>query len=125
MTRIEVAAVIAAVERRRGLPRGEILGTNKSASVVIARQECYLRLRVAGLSYPEVGHHMRKDHSTVHAGVKRLRAIAPKLTAAIEADARGVDAIAIDIAAIRRAAELKAGVVERQGWAYAAEGRAA
>lgn len=128
MTRAEVAAMISSVEKRRGLRPGTIIGARRDARAASARQECYLRLRVAGLSYQEIGRVMRRDHSTVMYGVARFKAVEPIFSEAIKLTAGAFGArlwqVALDLAASRRAAELKAGIVERQGWAYSAEGRA-
>lgn len=128
MTRAEVADMIASVEKRRGLRPGTVIGVRRDARAASARQECYLRLRVAGLSYPEIGRAMRRDHSTVIYGVGRFKAVEPTLSEAIRLTSAAFGPrlwqVAIELAAKRRAAELKAGIVERQGWAYSAEGRA-
>jgi hypothetical protein len=62
---------------------------------------------------------MRKDHSTVVCGVQRFKAIEPRYAEAIRLTVTTGPAswrTAIDLAASRRATELKAGILERQAW---------
>jgi chromosomal replication initiation ATPase DnaA len=43
----------------------DILSTGRSKNVLAARIACYKHLRKKGLSYPEIGKAMLRDHSTI------------------------------------------------------------
>lgn len=49
----------------------DVLSTNKSRTIMRARVACYLLLRNLGLSYPEIGKIMLRDHTTILYAVKR------------------------------------------------------
>lgn len=51
----------------------EILGRGRSKSIARARHSVFLSLRVRGLSYPEIGRLMGRDHTTVLAVCQRMR----------------------------------------------------
>lgn len=64
------------IAKAGGVPILELLGRRRAASVARARNALYAALRAEGLSYPEIGALLRRDHCTVMSGVKRA-AMAP------------------------------------------------
>lgn len=50
---------------RLGVTRERLLGPDRVGSLVKARRKAAFALREMGLSYPEIGHVIRRDHSTV------------------------------------------------------------
>lgn len=51
---------------------GEMLGRGRSPSLVRARADLFVALRHLGMSYPEIGAMLDRDHTTVMAACKRL-----------------------------------------------------
>ena len=63
--------IIRIVSARFGIGMGDIIGKSRSQSIFKARKEAAKRLRSdCGLSYPEIGKVLRRDHSTVMRMVK-------------------------------------------------------
>lgn len=56
------------------VPREQILGRSRLTSIVAARHAVFVTLRETGLSYPEIGALLNRDHSTVMSGCKPKRA---------------------------------------------------
>ena len=65
-----VADLASRVAAETGIPLAAILGRRRVAPVVRARQRVMLEAREAGLSYPEIGYALGRDHSTVLEGVR-------------------------------------------------------
>lgn len=57
--------------REYQLPSGDILGERRTLSVMRVRQELYWRLRQRGLSYPEIGELLGRDHTSIMWGCAR------------------------------------------------------
>lgn len=64
-------AVIRGVADDFGVSFERIMGNLRTKKVVIARREAYRRCREMGLSYPEIGYIMNRDHTTVLYGINR------------------------------------------------------
>lgn len=66
-----VTEVLAIVAREYGLGAEELRGPRRTRSVAEARLMAYALLRdTAGMSYPEIGAALHRDHTTVMHGVK-------------------------------------------------------
>ena len=53
----------------------EILGRDRHQTIALARHVAAYLFRCDGLSYPEIGREMGRDHTTVMSGIKRIAAI--------------------------------------------------
>lgn len=62
--------VATAVAQAHGVPLRELLGRRRHASVARARAALYTALRGHGMSYPEIGRLLRRDHTTVMSVVR-------------------------------------------------------
>ena len=60
-----------AVSEVTGVPRDKILSSGRSAQLVAARDMVTGLLRRTGMSYPEIGRVLGKDHSTIQAAQRR------------------------------------------------------
>lgn len=69
-----VAEVVAQVAHKHGLAPKDILSASRTAPIVRARHECWRRLRERGWSYPAIARAFDRDHTTVLAGVRKVRA---------------------------------------------------
>jgi chromosomal replication initiation ATPase DnaA len=58
---------------RCGFSVNTLLGRGRTASVMRGRRELYSALRDRGLSYPEIGWLLGRDHTTVLYGVRAWR----------------------------------------------------
>lgn len=66
-----VAEVLAIVAREYGVAPAELTGPRRTRSVAEARLMAYALLRdTAGMSYPEIGQALGRDHTTVIHGVR-------------------------------------------------------
>ena len=64
---------LAFIQRDFPVTSADVLGRSRSRTVVRARQALYRRLRARGLSYPEVGKLVDRDHTTVLAACRQHR----------------------------------------------------
>lgn len=70
--RHRASRIIAEVAARHGLKVAVLLGRSRRAEAVLARHEAMYELRrQVGLSYPDIGCRMRRDHTTVLHGVRK------------------------------------------------------
>jgi chromosomal replication initiation ATPase DnaA len=53
-----------------GVPMDVLLGRDRHKSVTTARRALYLALRMHGLSLPEIGILLGRDHTTILAGLR-------------------------------------------------------
>jgi hypothetical protein len=60
-----------AVSTETGVPLRELLGRSHRASVSRARQVLFAALALEGLSTPEIGYLLARDHTTVLHGLRR------------------------------------------------------
>lgn len=68
----ESMVVLDTVGALLGYTRADLYGTGRSGGVALARQIVMYLLRAEGLSFPEIGKVLRRDHTTVMAGCKRI-----------------------------------------------------
>lgn len=64
--------VIDACADARGISHGELIGSNRSVPYAKARNLCAAVLRARGNSLPNVGRHIRRDHSTICNAIYRF-----------------------------------------------------
>ena len=57
--------IINDVEKKYGLEAGTIQSRKRSAYVVMARDEAAVKLRRLGLSTPEIGRLLNRDHTAI------------------------------------------------------------
>jgi len=69
--------VLVAVARAHDLPLARLLSPQRDRAVMLARQAAMTLLREAGLSLPEIGRALGRDHSTVCHGLEVGRARGP------------------------------------------------
>jgi chromosomal replication initiator protein len=71
---IRMQDVVEITSKRLGIPTEDILGHSRSARVVFARSlAAFLGRKLTTMSFPELAIALgRKNHSTVHAAVKRV-----------------------------------------------------
>jgi chromosomal replication initiator protein len=71
---IRFSDIIEITAKRAGIHVHELKGSSRTATVVFWRSVCsYLGRKLTSLSYPELASAIgRKNHSTVHAAVKRI-----------------------------------------------------
>lgn len=82
-----IADLLDAVCKHFGVTRDQLTGKDRHASIALARQVASWLLRERGYSYPEIGHMLARDHSTIMAGVRkveRLRTVNPRVAEVIE-----------------------------------------
>lgn len=65
-----VHQIIDAVSEQTGIPAKRILGPRRDAPTARARQIVMYEARLAGLSYPQIGDALGRDHSSVVHGVR-------------------------------------------------------
>lgn len=65
-----VRQIVDAVAAQHGVGAREILGSDRTRYVVLARQEVMYHARLAGLSLAQIGRAMGRDHTTVMAGIE-------------------------------------------------------
>jgi len=70
------ARIVSEVEYEKGLEEGTLSSKKVSKSISTARRIAILKLREAGMSWPEVGHVLRRHHVSV------MRMISPRKRAA-------------------------------------------
>ncbi len=68
--RSTVLKIVDAVSEATGIPSKHILSKIRTAPVARARQIVMYEARKAGLSYPQIGRALGRDHSTVVVGVR-------------------------------------------------------
>lgn len=61
--------VIAAVARVHELPLARLLSSQRDQHLVAARHAAMALLREIGLTLPEIGRALNRDHSTIHHGL--------------------------------------------------------
>lgn len=66
-----IADIVTMAANMALINRSEILGKARHSRLVRVRQACYLVAREQGHSYPFIGVHMRRDHSTVLYGAEK------------------------------------------------------
>lgn len=66
-----LAAIVA---KRTGVDVPDLLGRRRTPRLAAARRELYYALRCEGLSYPEIGGLLDRDHTTVLTEIKRRAA---------------------------------------------------
>ncbi len=69
----DLLGVVDSLCSGHGVPRDLVLGRSRPKSVAFARNRLYAELSRTGLSYPEIGSLLDRDHTTVMAGVRRAR----------------------------------------------------
>jgi chromosomal replication initiation ATPase DnaA len=69
-----VGDVLDGVLLATNVPECALLGRCRTMSVGRARNALYAALRAAGLSYPEIGALLGRDHTTVMHGVRKAGA---------------------------------------------------
>lgn len=57
---------------RYSLRDGDLFGRSRTSRVCLVRHLFAYGLRVLGYSYPEIGRVLRRDHTTIMSGVKRV-----------------------------------------------------
>ena len=62
--------ILADVARRHHMTAATLLGPSRARGVAAARKEAYRALRATGMSYPEIGRVMHRDHTSVMHGCK-------------------------------------------------------
>jgi len=65
-------ADIGLVALRHGFTRQDILSTCKTKKLVLARQDCIAMFRSRGLSTPQIGRIMGRDHSTIIHALQKI-----------------------------------------------------
>ena len=65
-----IAKIIKDVADEFGVLPSEIRGTDRSRHLVWPRQEAMRRAHEAGFSYPQIGHVLNRDHTTVIHGAR-------------------------------------------------------
>lgn len=65
---------IALVCSEFGVTRDELQGSGRVRSISRPRYVAYAALRQLGMSYPEIGHILHRDHATVLVGVRKAKA---------------------------------------------------
>lgn len=68
------ADVLSAVTRRSGLCNADLLGKDRHDRTALFRHAAAWLMRAYGLSFPEIGRELRRDHTTIMSGVRRLDA---------------------------------------------------
>lgn len=68
--RSTVLKIVDAVSEATGIPAKRILGPRKDAATARARQIVMYEARRAGLSYPQIGDALDRDHTSVMHGVR-------------------------------------------------------
>lgn len=64
--------VIAAVCKRYGVTRRQVMGDNRDPHIVAARYEAYHEIRQqSGWSFPRIGRVFKRDHTMIIYGVNR------------------------------------------------------
>ena len=71
MPRTRAEAVLYDVARRHNLTPADIRSPGRSAPIVMARAECYVKLREIGWGYAQMGRYFKRDHSTVLAMLRK------------------------------------------------------
>ena len=76
MKRIKVIDILRQESDRTGVPIKEILGSARNAEMCHLRHYIMWRARIeTGLSYPQIGRQLGKDHTSVLHGVRRIEAM--------------------------------------------------
>lgn len=71
--------IIYRVAQKHGVGVGDIRGTSRKPNLVLARQEAAYEIRMKrGLSLPQIGVMLGRDHTTVLHGIKRHTALLAK-----------------------------------------------
>lgn len=65
-----VLLIVDAVSEQTGIPARHILSQKRTAPVARARQIVMYEARLAGLTYPQIGDALGRDHSSVVHGVR-------------------------------------------------------
>lgn len=68
--RSTVSKIVEAVSEATGIPARHILSQKRTAPIARARQIVMYEARLAGLSYPQIGEALGRDHSSVVHGVR-------------------------------------------------------
>jgi chromosomal replication initiation ATPase DnaA len=63
--------IIQQVCRAHGLPVPWVLGKSRVQRIVRARQEIMWKLNLLGLSMPQIGKRLNRDHTTVLHGIRK------------------------------------------------------
>jgi chromosomal replication initiation ATPase DnaA len=63
---------IGLVALRHGFTRYDILGPCKTRQLVKARQDCIAMFRDRGMSTPQIGRIMQRDHSTIVHALQKI-----------------------------------------------------
>lgn len=70
MHKSTVQKIVDAVSEQTGIPARHILSQKRTAPVCRARQIVMYEARLAGLSYPQIGDALGRDHSSVVHGAR-------------------------------------------------------
>lgn len=68
----QMSEIVASVAKVAAVPVAEIMGTSRLRKVARARQLAMWHGRQAGLSYPQIGQFLNRDHTSVMNGVRRV-----------------------------------------------------
>ena len=66
-------ADIGLIALRHGFTRHDVLGPCKVRPLVMARRECIAMFRARGLSTPQIGRIMQRDHSTIVHALQQMK----------------------------------------------------
>ena len=76
MKRIRVVDIVRQESERTGVSINDILGSGRCTELCHLRHYIMWRARIeTGLSYPQIGRQLGKDHTSVLHGVKRIEAM--------------------------------------------------
>jgi chromosomal replication initiation ATPase DnaA len=64
---------LIAIAKENHVLLDHVFSDSRSKNVLRARTACYLHLRDKGLSYPEIGRIMMRDHTTIIHVIKKYR----------------------------------------------------
>ncbi len=62
--------IAALVSIKHGIDLETVLARGRSKTVMLARRDLYLQLRMQGLSLPEIGSLLDRDHTTILHGLR-------------------------------------------------------
>lgn len=65
--------ILCWVARVSEMTRYDVVGPRRDQRFMLPRIACYWALRQKGLSFPAIGTIMKRDHSTVLSGLRRVR----------------------------------------------------
>ena len=72
LTRRGLLGLLDEVCEELHVSRSDVLGPCRMRSITSARHHFWERLRDRGFSYPEIGHLVMRDHTTILAALRKL-----------------------------------------------------